>query len=59
MISGGLSKLTVNPHAVGGYADVWRGELFHEGGKNTRMNVCIKAVRIEKAHMVGEPSTVC
>jgi len=59
IISGGLSKVTANPHVVGEYADAWRGELFPEGDTNTPVNVFIKAVRIERAHKVGELFTVC
>ena len=53
IFSSGLSELTVIPsHTMHERAEVWKGEL--SSGSITRMNVCLKAMKIEKVREVCE-----
>ena len=51
------SKLTAEPRATSKYAKVWRGQASLGEERNGTSDVCIKAIKTEKLHKVGEPSS--
>ena len=38
------------------YAEVWRGQASLREGANGAMDLCLKVVKTEKVHKVGESS---
>jgi len=51
-----FSRLTDHPVAVSRYAEVWSGQPSPGEGNVGTMDVCIKVIKSEKVHKVGEPS---
>ena len=48
------SKLTAEPDDVSRYAEVWRGQMALGEGGNGMTDVCIKVIKAERVHEVGE-----
>ena len=57
MIRYQMSKSTPEPDTTSKYAEVWRGQLNLEEGGNSSTDVCIKAIKTENVHKVGETSS--
>lgn len=49
-----LNKLTSEPCSAGRYAEVWKGQTGGGEGSSSVIDVCIKVIKSEKIHKVGD-----